>query len=329
MNLIRGTGLDGLSGIPEKRDNIIRPVLDIYKNDIVDFLEKNNISWCTDKTNFETDYLRNKIRNILIPYLEENYNPSIKKGLAKLIDIASEENIFFENYIEAVFEKAVVMTENKAEITLKIFDNLEKAAKRRLLRMIIKKLKGTTFKTTLDHIDKIIEISLLSGTKKYHLKDQIIAEKYFDTLELKLSDVCLRDYENKALNLNFIIEKIPEENIIIPSDYKIEFQITVSEETNVLNNDFEEIRLNPCKIKFPLTLRNLQNGDRFTPENFKGRKKIKKILSEKKLSPEQKKKIAVLEADGRIYWISGVARNHFNALPLKGEKTLVIKRILR
>jgi tRNA(Ile)-lysidine synthase len=83
------------------------------------------------------------------------------------------------------------------------------------------------------------------------------------------------------------------------------------------------------KIKYPLILRNLENGDRFTPVNFKGRKKIKKILSEKKFSPEQKKKTAVLESEGKIYWISGVAKNHFNALPLKGEKTLVIKRILR
>lgn len=329
MNFIRGTGIDGLSGIPEKRGKIIRPLIHIEKKDIISFLENFGITYCRDKTNFETDYLRNRIRNILLPHLEKNYNPSIKKGIANLIDISSEENSFFEKYTETVFDKTVRLEPNKAEINLKIFDGLEKAVKRRLLRKTIKKLKGTTFKTTLDHIDKIIEISTLSGTKQYHLKDQIIAEKYFDTLELKLSDVCLRNFENKKLSLYFKIENLPEKNIVLSPRPGIEFHIFTEQQNT--EKDFlpEEIRLNPSDIKLPLILRNLENGDRFSPENFRGRKKIKKILTEKKLSPDEKKKLAVVESDGKIYWISGVAKNHFNAFPLKGEKTLVIKRILR
>ncbi|MDY0361404.1 MAG: tRNA lysidine(34) synthetase TilS [Desulforegulaceae bacterium] len=330
MNLIRGTGISGLSGIPEKREKIIRPLLNIEKKDILSYLDSNKISYCTDKTNFETDYLRNKIRNILIPYLEKNYNPSIKKGIANLIDIASEENIFFENFTKNIFEKTVKLETNKAEINLKIFADLEKAVKRRLLREVIKALKGTTFKTSLDHIDKIIQISLNSGTKKFHLKDQVIAQKYFDTLELKISDHCLRNLDNKnSLDLNFKIEKLPEKIIFLDISKTIQFKIYIEYKTNENLNELEEIRLNASKIKFPLILRSLENGDRFSPQNFKGRKKIKKILCEKRLSPDQKKKIAVLESEGKIYWISGVAINHFNAFPLKGEKTLVIKRILR
>jgi tRNA(Ile)-lysidine synthase len=329
MNLIRGTGIDGLSGIPEKRGIIIRPVLDIEKNEILYFLDKNKISYCTDNTNFETDYLRNKVRNILIPCLEKDYNPSIKKQLSNLIDIASEENNFFENFTEKIFEKAVKLEKNKAQINLLIFSELEKAVKRRLLRKTIKKIKNTTLKTTFDHIEKIIEISMAKGSKKIHLKDKTVVQKYFNTLELKILDVNLRTYKEPCLNFNFIIEKTPEKDIRINPDNLIEFHIFIDNENNSPTDNFDEIRLDPLKIKYPLILRNLENGDRFTPVNFKGRKKIKKILSEKKFSPEQKKKTAVLESEGKIYWISGVAKNHFNALPLKGEKTLVIKRILR
>ncbi|MDY0131825.1 MAG: tRNA lysidine(34) synthetase TilS [Desulforegulaceae bacterium] len=329
MNFLRGTGIDGLSGIPEKRNNIIRPLLDIDKNQIIDFLEKKKINYCIDKTNFEADYLRNKIRNVLIPYLEKEFNPSIKKGIANLIDISDEENRFIENYINNFFSSIVKFEKNKALIDLEVFNQLEKAIKRRVLRKTIKSLKGTTFKTTLDHIDKIIEISLLEGRKQFHLKDRIIAEKYFETLELKLAEVCLRNYKPESLDFNIKIEKLPEKNILISPDKTINFKIYTQKEDNTKSlEEVEEIRLNPKEINFPLILRNLEKGDRFSPKNFKGRKKIKKILAEKKLSPDEKKKIAVLESREKIYWISGVAKNHFNALPLKGEKTLVIKRIL-
>ena len=93
------------------------------------------------------------------------------------------------------------------------------------------------------------------------------------------------------------------------------------------NNDFVTLSLN--RLKFPVIIRTIKPGDRFTPANFWGRKKLKKILNEKRLSPFEKERIIVLESQGKIHWISGVDKNYFNAHPENSEKALLVRRVLR
>ncbi|PIE75082.1 MAG: tRNA lysidine(34) synthetase TilS [Deltaproteobacteria bacterium] len=328
MNIIRGTGLKGLCGIPEKRGRIIRPMLDIEKNMITAYLDENHIEYCTDKTNLDTFFLRNKIRNILIPELERNYNPALKKSISRLSGICREENNFIDNYCESLLKKIVAFKENKAFIELNILKKENVGVQKRIIIKAINKLKGNTLKISSVHIDKIIELSNSSELKEFHLPDKIVVWKYFDSMEIFISKFNPRQKKfNKTSFFYEEIKKCPEKKLSIKYKPEIIFEILCEQESSSSIKNNEEIRLNAEKVEFPIILRNIKNGDRFSPENFNGRKKIKKILSEKKLSPAMKKDTIVLEYCGKIIWIAGIAVNNSEIKPEKNKKTIVIKKV--
>ncbi len=102
-NIIRGTGLDGLHGILPKRDHFIRPLLSVTKSELLEYLKQEGIPYKVDYTNEKTIYTRNKIRHLLIPFIEENFNPSFKESILRLSKIA----IDFKDYIEPEVKKSL------------------------------------------------------------------------------------------------------------------------------------------------------------------------------------------------------------------------------
>jgi tRNA(Ile)-lysidine synthase len=98
MNLLRGSGLRGLSGIQPVNGLFIRPLLEIFHEDILDYLAENKIPYCSDKTNAENIYARNKIRNILIPFINNNFSKNFVKNLSGTVDVIRQENAFIDDY---------------------------------------------------------------------------------------------------------------------------------------------------------------------------------------------------------------------------------------
>ena len=102
LNLLRGSGLEGLKGILPKRDgNIIRPLIEISRPEIISYLNKAGISYRQDSSNENKMYLRNQIRTELIPYLKEKYNPKIEENLAQMAEILRAEDEFIRQHISA------------------------------------------------------------------------------------------------------------------------------------------------------------------------------------------------------------------------------------
>ncbi len=155
MNLLRGSGPKGLSGIPMKRNgSIIRPLIDFSKHEILNYLEFKNQDYVIDSSNNDLYFLRNRIRHSLIPFLEKEYNPSITDSLNRLSHIIRDEDQWMEKEISHVFEKALIKHENN-EIQLDYYalSDLHRAVLRRIIRMAIKKIKGNLKRITLKHID--------------------------------------------------------------------------------------------------------------------------------------------------------------------------------
>jgi tRNA(Ile)-lysidine synthase len=162
MRLIRGTGLSGLSAIKPKNGKIIRPLLEISREEIIAYLKENKLSYRIDKTNRESVYLRNKIRNKLIPYLEKNYNPNLKQTLSK------SAQTFLEDYaiIEEVAEKAWL--ENKTLSVKKILALPVAIQKRILQKALAQKRPGSTHQNFI-HSEEILRS--LKSTKN---KNQVV-----------------------------------------------------------------------------------------------------------------------------------------------------------
>ena len=159
MNIIRGSGTAGLKGIEAKRDNLIRPLIECSRDQIEEYCRENNLEPRIDKTNYENVYTRNKVRNLLIPYIKENFNPNIIEGINRLSDLSKQENEYLEKQTEKVYEN-ILIESKKDEIILDLnkFNLQETVIKSRLVLYTINILFGTRSGIEKKHIEDIIKL---------------------------------------------------------------------------------------------------------------------------------------------------------------------------
>ena len=160
MNLLRGSGLSGLKGIEPIRDSkYIRPLIECERQEIERYCEINKLNPRIDKTNFENDYTRNKIRNIVIPYIKDEFNPNIIKTLDRLSQVAIDESDYIDLKAKEVYE-ILLIEKNQNEIILKLkeFNKQEKVIKSRVILLAVKELMGSTQGIEKIHIEDIIKL---------------------------------------------------------------------------------------------------------------------------------------------------------------------------
>lgn len=168
MNIIRGSGTTGLKGIEAKRDNLIRPLIECNREEIENYCEINNLNPRVDKTNFENIYTRNKIRNLLIPYIKENFNPNIIEAINRLSDLSRKENEYLDRVTKKAYNNIVVeKRENQIILDLKKFNLLEEVIKSRLVLYTINILFGTRNGIEKKHIEDIIKLCSNSIGNKF------------------------------------------------------------------------------------------------------------------------------------------------------------------
>lgn len=196
MNLLRGSGPRGLSGIPPTRDNwIIRPLMDQPREEILDFLKTWGQAHVTDSTNLETVFLRNRVRHLLIPLLEKEYNPGITQTLNRLSRILRDEEAWMETETGAVFNRTVVKaSDTQVLLCLDSFNILPTALKRRVARKALEQVKSELRRITLAHIDAIAQLAAATTPgANLDLPDRIRIIKQTDTLCFKKESRPLRE----------------------------------------------------------------------------------------------------------------------------------------
>lgn len=159
MNIIRGSGTSGLKGIEAKKGNLIRPLIEIERKEIEEYCNQNKLNPRIDRTNFENTYTRNKIRNMLIPYIKENFNPNILESINRLSELSKEEDAYLENKTKEEYEEILIENSlNSIILDLKKFNLLEKVIKKRLVLYTIKELFGTKSGIEKKHVEDIIKL---------------------------------------------------------------------------------------------------------------------------------------------------------------------------
>ena len=168
MHTLRGSGMEGLKGIEPKRGNIIRPLIECERTEIERYCEENQLNPRIDATNFENIYHRNKVRNVVIPYIQKEFNPNIIQTIERLSDLISLENEYMEKQMNKAYQE-IVLEEKQKEIVidLKKFNLQEIVIKSRLIRYIIKRLFGTTASIEKIHIEDIIKLCNNNIGNKY------------------------------------------------------------------------------------------------------------------------------------------------------------------
>lgn len=160
MNLLRGSGLSGLKGIePIREQKIIRPLIECERQEIEQYCEQYKLEPRIDKTNFENDYTRNKIRNIVIPYIKNEFNPNIIETMDRLSQVATEESNYIELQVEKIYQKLLIeRNQNQIILKLKEFNQQEKVIKNRLILLVVRELMGSTQRIEKVHIEDIIKL---------------------------------------------------------------------------------------------------------------------------------------------------------------------------
>ncbi|MBO5921525.1 MAG: tRNA lysidine(34) synthetase TilS [Bacteroidaceae bacterium] len=278
LNLVRGTGIRGLRGIQPKNEYIIRPLLCVGREDIIDYLKWRGQDFVTDSTNLTSDYTRNKIRLEIIPKLAE-INPSIKESLAGTAQRVSEAELIYRHTIREAVKR--VKTENSIDIEL---------------------LKKEIAPATLLH-----EILSPLGFNSKQTED------IYDSLDNEGSKIFSTTEWNVVKDRNSLIitpkDEIKAIDTILPATGTVETTLgTLSIKQFPFNNHIPKQRNTACldieKLQLPLTLRNIQNGDRFAPFGMRGTKLISDYLTDRKKSLiEKQAQLVVTDAKGEIVWL--------------------------
>lgn len=282
INFTRGTGIDGLVGIPEKNENIIRPLLSFSREDILKYAIENEIAWREDQSNASTKYLRNKMRHLVLPVLKEE-NAEFLKSFQNTLNHLKQTQLLANDAV-AFFEKECVkMKDEELEIDLEKTENFNN--KKHYLLQILKRYGFSS----IDEIEKIC----ISDAGKVLKNDQYTILK--DRKKLIV-------FEEKSVLKHVFYIKSKDDVLNLP------FLMNISEvETEEFNTDKRTIFVNSNLLKWPLVLRRKKTGDYFQPFGMNGIKKVSKFFKDEKLSKIQKDNTWILEnGDGKIIWIVGL-----------------------
>ncbi|RLJ98794.1 tRNA lysidine(34) synthetase TilS [Tenacibaculum discolor] len=302
INLSRGTGLEGLTGIPPINENIVRPLLVFPREEIVTFAKNNNIEWREDKSNAETKYLRNKIRHQITPTLKE-LNPNLLNNFNKTIDHLKESQQIVNDKIEEITHEIVSKEGDLLKIS--IGKLLKLSNPKAYLYQLLKPYKFTEW-------DDVYNLIYAQSGKR-------ILTKFYTLLKDRDFLLLLRTNEKPSFEEEYFI--IREENKEITAPIKLLLK-RVQEKTNTDNNS---IYVDDELLSFPLKLRRWKSGDFFYPKGMLGRKKVSKYFKDEKISIVNKNKVWLLcSSKNEIIWIVG-KRQDRRFLPT--EKTTKLLKI--
>jgi len=306
FRLFRGTGLDGLTGIDYKRDGyIIRPILDLTREEIERYCEENDLNTRLDHTNLERIYSRNRIRLDIIPYIKEHFNNKIEKALWRTSRLLSEDQMLINQVVDNYMDAHVSFYEGKYIVNIKTFNKEMKALRSRVVREIFYRLKGDLEGVSYKNIESILSLIEKEKTGK---------EKEFYEIKCFINYEQVEFFKKEQVNPNKIDRNLVLEVINNPEKIKLTI--------NPL-----EIYVDYDKIQGEIFIRYRKPGDRFRPLGMKGSKKIKDYFIDEKIALGERDKVPLVCDEKNIIWVVGYRMSDAYKITNKTQKVLHIKYV--
>ena len=280
INFSRGTGLEGVTGIPAQNGNIVRPLLPFSRVEIEQYAQENQIQWREDSSNASNKYLRNKIRHTIIPVFKE-FNDGFLASFQNTLDHLQQAESLVDDATKLVYEKVVTEKEDQLEINL------------------AQLLEFQNYKAYF--YQWLVSYGFTAWNDIYELVEAQSGKQVFSTTHVLLKDrekIILSERQEGNKEAIFIIES-KESKVNIP------LNISFCNVSNQLESDSNCIFVDEDKITFPLTLRKWREGDYFYPSGMTGKKKISKYFKDEKYSLLDKGNQWLLCTDDQIIWVIG------------------------
>ncbi|MEO9571169.1 MAG: tRNA lysidine(34) synthetase TilS [Polaribacter sp.] len=280
INLTRGSGLEGFTGIPEINGNIIRPLLPFSREDILAFAKNNTIDWREDKSNASTKYTRNKVRHLIVPILKE-INPSLLETFANTTAHLKESQQIIEDKISDISKE--IISSEKDIIKLHIKEIEELSNPKAYLYQLLKEYNFTEW-------NDVYQLLSAQSGKQIHSKTHVLLKDRNFLILTKEKKVDVKEE-------SFLIKESQTE-ITKPIHLKIE---EVAEKST---KNKQIIYVDKQSLDFPLRLRKWKNGDFFYPVGMTGKKKLSKYFKDEKFSLLEKKNTWLLcSKNDDIIWV--------------------------
>lgn len=326
LNIIRGTGIKGLSGISSKRENVIRPLLCVTRAEIEKYLDSMNISFCTDETNLTDDYSRNKIRHNVIPVFNEINKSSIERMNALSNQISLAEN-FLEIESNKIISKVLKIEGNDLLISLEDILTCHQYIRSRVLLEILGKAAGKKKDIGQNHIDILAglinnqvgkSLSLPYGVWAYreYACIRLTKEKKEKNNEIFVTDIVVNGYTEFKNEGRLQTELVNARNIIVDD-------IPLALYEKWFDYDKLEIDINEGNSK--LVLRTREDNDYICINDKGSKKKLKSYMVDEKIPSSYRDIIPVLAIGSKIVWIVGYRDSSAYRIDNNTKKVLKIK----
>ena len=297
MRLLRGSGMTGLSGMAYRNDRgYVRPLLDIRRTEIEQYLRESGQEWREDASNSDTAYLRNRIRHELLPLLE-TYNPAIRSTLAATASVIGGDEALLEEMTSQSFGESCRMEEGRVVCNIGQLTMLNPALRRRVLRLVFKEAAGTLEGLSLCHIEA--------------LGDLLDSDRPNSRCSLPRGITAVREYDRLLLmqEIDAPLESGFEFLITEPGSYQLPAGGSLAVVLTGMADfaaDPASVCIDPAKTPFPWLIRTFQPGDRIVPFGMSGRKKVKDIFIDRKIPLSERRRIPLLLCGDELLWIAGV-----------------------
>jgi tRNA(Ile)-lysidine synthase len=314
LRLIRGSGLQGLSGMAVKRDTVVRPLLQETKKSLLNYLKKKRIDFCLDSSNRSTVFLRNRVRLDLLPYLEKNFNAAIRKNLLQTSDVVRLDDNLLQQLTLEIFEDLVQIENAKASsiktypkavrITIVSFLASHPAIQRRVLEKVFWLMGTAPGFRQIDQVRNLIanantgsEIHLGYGLRVWKTEKEVL----FSHPEGR------KKFRGSGLDSVEISLQIDGPGNYYIAGHRLSLCLLVRKPERVGEG---ELLLDADGSPFPLLLRTPLVGERFWPLGASGSKKITRFLSDAKILRQHRPFFPVLVSQGKIIAIAGLRIDH-------------------
>ncbi len=285
LNLTRGAGLDGLTGITPRHGKIIRPLLFAFRKEIEDFLQFESITYCTDSSNLSNDYSRNFIRNQIIPYFHQ-LNPSFDEVMLRNLDNLRAAHAVYRQGILRMKTELVHFEPALPGYKLSMLELAGRNVNEQIMYELVREFDFTPSQAA----DMLDAMGGQSGLRFDSPTHRCVTSRGFFFIQP------LAHEEEEA----WLIES-PEQGSYRGFSWKLCLPQQV-----VYDKENFTVFLNPNHLSFPLLIRPWQPGDKIQPLGMKGKKKISDLATDKKYSLLEKEKIWVVESGGEIIYVPGL-----------------------
>ncbi len=312
LNLIRGTGIEGLKGIACRNGRVLRPLLCVTKQEITDYLSSAGQDYVTDSSNLVADVKRNKIRLKVVPLLEE-INPAAGENISKTIRRVEDSLDILRDAVAAAQERVTVPSADGLRISIPLLMK-EKSAGTVLWELL--KDKGFSSAQT-ERIFHSLAAGVQTGKEWASPSHLLLIDRGEIIVEAAGHEV------PRAVT-------VPEQGIYLyGADSRFSFDVLPVDEGFSVLKSADGVSLDAGRIRFPLTIRAAASGDRFVPFGMTGSKLLSDFLTDKKVPlPDKRRQTVVADASGRILWVVGFRADNRFRISVGTRHALIIRKML-